>query len=138
MKFSWLKGPYLSQLRRVPNRQKLLLEHDDQIPLTKKRLKRNHLRQKQNRHFQYFSNPVSSQTFFLNSTWNGPLASSSDKKTILKVPSGFSPCSRQYNSQQEFPIWTPACPTWIEITSRLNFNLQIQHNLKISNYHLYN
>ena len=27
MKFSWLKGAYLSQLRMVPNRQKLLLEH---------------------------------------------------------------------------------------------------------------
>ena len=32
-------------------------------------------------------------------------------------PSGWIPCSRQYNSQQALPIWTPAWPTWIEITS---------------------
>ena len=32
-------------------------------------------------------------------------------------PSGWIPCSKQYNSQQAFPIWTPACPTWIEIHS---------------------
>lgn len=35
-------------------------------------------------------------------------------------PSGWIPCSRQYNSQQALPIWTPACPTWIEIHSRCN------------------
>lgn len=33
-------------------------------------------------------------------------------------PSGWIPCSRQYNSQHALPIWTPACPTWIEIHSR--------------------
>ena len=32
-------------------------------------------------------------------------------------PSGCIPCSKQYSSQQAFPIWTPAWPTWIEITS---------------------
>ena len=32
-------------------------------------------------------------------------------------PSGWIPCSKQYNSQQALPIWTPAWPTWIEITS---------------------
>jgi len=26
-------------------------------------------------------------------------------------PSGWIPCSRQYSSQQELPIWTPAWPT---------------------------
>ncbi|ETN78538.1 hypothetical protein NECAME_10311 [Necator americanus] len=30
---------------------------------------------------------------------------------------------RQYNSQQAFPICTPACPTWMEITSRCKINL---------------
>ncbi|KYN19816.1 hypothetical protein ALC57_07862, partial [Trachymyrmex cornetzi] len=34
------------------------------------------------------------------------------------VPSGWMPCSRQYNSQQELPIWTPAWPTCIDIHSR--------------------
>merc|ERR1711893_496158 len=34
-------------------------------------------------------------------------------------PSGWIPCSRQYSSQQALPIWTPACPTWIEIHSRM-------------------
>merc|ERR1719431_2522976 len=29
------------------------------------------------------------------------------------------PCSRQYNSQQELPIWTPACPTRMEMHSRI-------------------
>ena len=35
------------------------------------------------------------------------------------VPFIRMPCSRQYNSQHELPIWTPAWPTWIEITSRI-------------------
>ncbi|KFM00286.1 hypothetical protein AS27_00019, partial [Aptenodytes forsteri] len=26
------------------------------------------------------------------------------------MPSGSIPCSRQYSSQQELPIWTPAWP----------------------------
>ncbi|KFQ95081.1 hypothetical protein Y956_06197, partial [Nipponia nippon] len=26
------------------------------------------------------------------------------------MPSGLIPCSRQYSSQQELPIWTPAWP----------------------------
>ena len=44
-------------------------------------------------------------------------------QTVPKVmsvgicPSGWIPCSRQYNSQAEFPIWIPAWPTWIDITS---------------------
>lgn len=33
------------------------------------------------------------------------------------VPSGLIPCSRQYNSQHEFPTWIPACPIWILIIS---------------------
>lgn len=33
------------------------------------------------------------------------------------VPSGWIPCSKQYNSQVELPICTPACPTWIDIYS---------------------
>ena len=33
-------------------------------------------------------------------------------------PSGWIPCSRQYNSQQALPICTPACPTCTEIHSR--------------------
>ena len=33
-------------------------------------------------------------------------------------PSGWIPCSKQYNSQQALPIWTPAWPTWMEIHSR--------------------
>lgn len=33
-------------------------------------------------------------------------------------PSGWIPCSKQYSSQHALPIWTPACPTWIEIHSR--------------------
>merc|ERR1712200_164189 len=34
-------------------------------------------------------------------------------------PSGWMPCSRQYNSQHALPICTPAWPTWIEIHSRM-------------------
>ena len=33
-------------------------------------------------------------------------------------PSGWMPCSKQYNSQQALPIWTPACPMCTEIHSR--------------------
>ena len=33
-------------------------------------------------------------------------------------PSGWMPCSRQYNSQHALPICTPAWPTWILIHSR--------------------
>ena len=49
------------------------------------------------------------------------LKESSPPPTVLSEgiwPSGWIPCSRQYNSQQALPIWTPACPTWIEIHSR--------------------
>ena len=34
------------------------------------------------------------------------------------APSGWIQCSKQYSSQQAFPIWTPAWPTWTEIHSR--------------------
>ena len=37
-------------------------------------------------------------------------------------PLGWIPCSKQYNSQQALPIWTPAWPTWIEIHSRWKHN----------------
>lgn len=49
------------------------------------------------------------------------LKSSSPDPTVLSLgiwPSGWIPCSRQNSSQQELPIWTPAWPTWREITSR--------------------
>lgn len=39
-------------------------------------------------------------------------------------PSGWMPCSKQYSSQQAFPIWTPACPTWIDIHSRCKIFIQ--------------
>ena len=29
------------------------------------------------------------------------------------------PCSRQYSSQHALPIWTPACPTWMDKHSRI-------------------
>ena len=48
------------------------------------------------------------------------LKESSPPPMVLSLgiwPSGWIPCSRQYNSQQAFPIWTPACPTWMEIHS---------------------
>lgn len=38
------------------------------------------------------------------------------------LPSGSIPCSKQYNSQQEFPIWTPAWPTCTDIHSRYHEN----------------
>lgn len=34
--------------------------------------------------------------------------------SFSNLPSGWIPCSRQYNSQQLLPICTPACPTWID------------------------
>lgn len=34
------------------------------------------------------------------------------------LPSGWMPCSRQYNSQHALPICTPAWPTWMEMHSR--------------------
>ena len=49
------------------------------------------------------------------------LKESSPPPIVLSLgiwPSGWIPCSRQYNSQQAFPIWTPAWPTWTEIHSR--------------------
>ena len=49
------------------------------------------------------------------------LKESSPPPMVLSLgiwPSGWIPCSRQYNSQQALPIWTPAWPTWTEIHSR--------------------
>ena len=49
------------------------------------------------------------------------LKESSPPPIVLSLgiwPSGWIPCSKQYNSQQALPIWTPAWPTWIEIHSR--------------------
>lgn len=49
------------------------------------------------------------------------LKESSPPPMVLSLgiwPSGWIPCSKQYNSQQAFPIWTPAWPTWTEIHSR--------------------
>lgn len=34
------------------------------------------------------------------------------------LPSGWMPCSKQYNSQHALPICTPAWPTWMEMHSR--------------------
>ena len=39
-------------------------------------------------------------------------------------PSGWIPCSKQYNSQQELPIWTPAWPTWRETTSLISSTVE--------------
>ena len=49
------------------------------------------------------------------------LKESSPPPIVLSLgiwPSGWIPCSRQYNSQQALPIWTPAWPTCTEIHSR--------------------
>ena len=49
------------------------------------------------------------------------LKESSPPPMVLSLgiwPSGWMPCSRQYNSQHALPIWTPAWPTCIEIHSR--------------------
>lgn len=37
--------------------------------------------------------------------------------TSRATPSGPMPCSRQKSSQQEFPVCTPAWPTWMEMHS---------------------
>lgn len=49
------------------------------------------------------------------------LKESSPPPMVLSLgiwPSGWIPCSKQYNSQQALPICTPAWPTWTEIHSR--------------------
>ena len=49
------------------------------------------------------------------------LKESSPPPMVLSLgiwPSGWIPCSKQYNSQHALPIWTPAWPTWTEIHSR--------------------
>lgn len=51
------------------------------------------------------------------------LKESSPPPTVLSEgiwPSGWIPCSRQYNSQQALPICTPACPICTEIHSLWN------------------
>ena len=62
------------------------------------------------------------------------LKESSPPPMVLSLgiwPSGWIPCSKQYNSQQAFPIWTPAWPTWTEIHSRCkksgNILIKIRH-----------
>ncbi len=49
------------------------------------------------------------------------LKESSPPPMVLSLgiwPSGWIPCSRQYNSQHALPIWAPAWPTCMEIHSR--------------------
>ena len=46
-------------------------------------------------------------------------------------PSGWIPCSRQYSSQHELPIWTPAWPTWILIHSRCIATATYMHSLSL-------
>ena len=62
------------------------------------------------------------------------LKESSPPPTVLSLgiwPSGWIPCSRQYNSQQALPIWTPAWPIWIEIHSRCKTGEMVkEHNNK--------
>ena len=62
------------------------------------------------------------------------LKESSPPPMVLSLgiwPSGWIPCSKQYNSQQAFPIWTPACPTWIEIHSRWKTTEWRRYNVNI-------
>ena len=49
-------------------------------------------------------------------------------------PSGWIPCSKQYSSQHALPIWTPACPTWIEIHSRCKVRESLLTNFLIFCY----
>jgi len=49
-------------------------------------------------------------------------------------PSGWIPCSRQYNSQHALPICTPAWPTWMEIHSRWNTQILHTYHSSITNY----
>ena len=66
------------------------------------------------------------------------LKESSPPPMVLSLgiwPSGWIPCSRQYNSQHALPICTPACPTWIEIHSRWKQKQMICDWL---GYHSYN
>ena len=44
------------------------------------------------------------------------------------TPSGWMPCSRQYNSQHALPIWQPAWPIWREMISRC-WILRNEHNI---------
>jgi hypothetical protein len=59
-------------------------------------------------------------------------------------PSGWIPCSRQYSSQQELPIWTPAWPRWILMHSRCkhdntsNSNTQTDQVLSVRFEQFYN
>jgi hypothetical protein len=36
---------------------------------------------------------------------------------VMRLPSGWMPCSRQKSSQHALPSWIPACPTWTQIIS---------------------
>ena len=60
------------------------------------------------------------------------LKESSPPPSVLSLgiwPSGWMPCSKQYNSQHTFPIWTPAWPTWIDIHSRYKSNFWFLNTL---------
>lgn len=47
-------------------------------------------------------------------------------------PSGWMPCSKQYNSQHAFPIWTPAWPICTDIHSRCK-NLKHKNIVRYKN-----
>lgn len=47
-------------------------------------------------------------------------------------PSGWMPCSRQYNSQHALPICTPACPMCTLIHSRCPMPCHVYYNCKTS------
>ena len=88
----------------------------------------------------FFRNEIRRAYFYLEWIvlflgWGLPLAAAcveSQKRTsswgwsglACIVPSGWMPCSKQYNSQHEPPIWTPAWPMWIDRTSRWNLFLE--------------
>ena len=65
----------------------------------------------------YFPPPVS-----LKNVWN---PSSFEQESGGSMPSGWIPCSRQYNSQHALPICTPPWPMWMERTSRYWFEILI-------------
>lgn len=45
------------------------------------------------------------------------LESANERLLSTMVPSGWKPCSKQYSSQHELPIWIPAWPMCIEMHS---------------------
>lgn len=63
----------------------------------------------------YFPEPVSLKNVLNESSYLCP----SFVVLAGMEPSAWIPCSKQNNSQQALPIWTPAWPMWIEIHSRM-------------------